>query len=150
MKIYVASSWRNDLQLEIVATLRAEGHEVYDFHNLRDEDHGFHWSEIDSGWRQWSSQSYREALKHPIAQAGFEYDMKALRECDAVVAVQPFGVSTSLELGWAVGAGKLTILLLAHGEPELMVKMCDYVCISMQEVKRILRRVAPSGKKGKA
>lgn len=32
-KIYVASSWRNSIQAEIVAALRAEGHEVYDFRN---------------------------------------------------------------------------------------------------------------------
>ncbi len=30
MKIYVASSWRNQFQQEVVALLRAEGHEVYD------------------------------------------------------------------------------------------------------------------------
>lgn len=35
MKIYVASSWRNQYQPEVVATLRAVGHEVYDFKNPR-------------------------------------------------------------------------------------------------------------------
>ena len=66
--------------------------------------------------------------------AGFQKDMDALRRCDAVVAVQPFGRSASLELGWACGAGKFTILLLADGEPELMVKMCDHVCVDFSGV----------------
>lgn len=32
-KIYVASSWRNKYYSEVVDTLRAAGHEVYDFRN---------------------------------------------------------------------------------------------------------------------
>ncbi len=32
-RIYVASSWRNDFQTEVVKRLRAEGHEVYDSKN---------------------------------------------------------------------------------------------------------------------
>jgi hypothetical protein len=31
VKIYVASSWRNGQQQDVVARLRAAGHEVYDF-----------------------------------------------------------------------------------------------------------------------
>jgi hypothetical protein len=31
MKIYVASSWRNERQQDVVKTLRAANHEVYDF-----------------------------------------------------------------------------------------------------------------------
>ncbi len=31
MRIYVASSWRNIYQREVVRLLRAAGHEVYDF-----------------------------------------------------------------------------------------------------------------------
>ena len=33
MNIYVASSWRNAYQPEVVARLRSEGHSVYDFRN---------------------------------------------------------------------------------------------------------------------
>ncbi len=138
MKVYVATSWRNEYQPGVVDALRKARHEVYDFRNPRDGDNGFHWSEIDPEWKLWTPPRYREHLKHPIANAGFKSDMDALRWCDAVVAVQPFGRSASLELGWAAGAGKLTILLLADGEPELMVKMCDHICINMHEVEAIL------------
>lgn len=51
MKIYVASSWRNIYQQDIVLFFRNEGHEVYDFKNPSEGDNGFHWSEIDEGWR---------------------------------------------------------------------------------------------------
>jgi len=134
MKVYVASSWRNELQPEVVQTLRHAGHWVYDFRNPRDGDNGFHWSDIDPDWKTWSLERYRKCLDHPIADAGFASDMNALHWCEAVVAVQPFGRSASLELGWACGAGKKTVLLLADGEPELMVKMCDHICLNPSDV----------------
>lgn len=134
MKIYVASSWRNDYQPDVVRGLREVGHEVYDFKNPREGDNGFHWSEIDPAWKTWRPEVYRDALKHPIAERGFKSDFDALKWCDAVVAVQPFGRSASLELGWACGAGKFTVLLLDDGEPELMVKMCCRICLGLGEV----------------
>lgn len=138
MNIYVASSWRNLHQPAMVEKLRAEGYEVYDFRNPRENDTGFAWSDIDAGWKGWSPEEYRDNLEHPIAEAGFQSDMDALKWCDAVVAVQPFGRSASLELGWAVGVGKITILKLDFGEPELMVKMCDHICCTTDEVIAVL------------
>ena len=44
-KIYVASSWRNKYQPEVVAALRAAGHEVYDFRNPEHNPGGFHWAD---------------------------------------------------------------------------------------------------------
>lgn len=134
MKIYVASSWRNEQQPHVVQCLQAAGHEVYDFRNPAAGSHGFHWSEIDPQWPAWTPATYREQLRHPIAVDGFHRDMNALKECQAVVAVQPFGRSASMELGWACGAGKITLLLLAEGEPALMVKMVDHICLTPEEL----------------
>ena len=134
LNVYVASSWRNELQPAVVTKLRQAGYGVYDFRNPRHGDSGFHWSEIDPDWQSWTPNLYRAYLQHPLAEAGYQSDMEALAHCDAVVAVQPFGRSASLELGWACGARKLTILLLASGEPELMIKMCDHICVTMDEV----------------
>ena len=114
--------------------LRLVGHEVYDFRSPSEGNNGFHWSEIDPEWQLWTPEQYRRHLEHPVAEAGFKSDMDALRWCDAVVAVQPFGRSASLELGWAAGTGKVTVLLLSDGEPELMMKMCDHVCVGLGEV----------------
>jgi nucleoside 2-deoxyribosyltransferase len=75
-------------------------------------------------------------------EQGFQYDMSALRECDAVVMVQPCGRSAALELGWACGSGKATIVLLAEGEPELMLKMADHFCLSVEEVVVALEGIA--------
>lgn len=134
MRIYVASSWRNDYQPDVVRALREVGHEVYDFRHPRPDSNGFHLSEIDPAWKTWTPQQYRDCLKHPLAEGGFQVDFDALNWCDAVVAVQPFGRSASLGLGYAAGAGKFTVLLLSSGEPELMVKMCDRICCGLGEV----------------
>ena len=134
MKIYVASSWRNEMQPEVVMVLRLAGHEVYDFRNPRDGDSGFSWSQIDPDWQNWTPAQYVEALKHPIARAGYRSDFDAMEWADAFVLVQPCGRSAHLELGWACGAGKRTAMLLADGEPELMAKMCDLMALSMDDV----------------
>ncbi len=134
MKIYVASSWRNEKQPAIVKALRGAGHEVYDFRNPRPGNHGFHWSEIDAGWQEWTVDEYRSALRHPIAESGYRSDFDAMEWADVFVGVQPFGRSASLEMGWAAGKGKPTILLLDNGEPELMVKMISCIACSVNEV----------------
>lgn len=133
-KIYVASSWRNEDQQRVVAILRKNGHEVYDFKNPKEGDNGFRWSEIDENWQSWTVEEYRKCLKHPIAETGFKSDFDAMKWADVFIGVQPFGRSASLEMGWACGQGKKTFLLLDDGEPELMVKMIDHICVNMNEI----------------
>lgn len=134
IKIYVASSWRNEIQPSIVIALREAGHDVYDFRKPKEGDNGFHWSDIDPDWQQWTLLEYQEALKHPVAEQGFSSDFEAMKWANVFIGVQPFGRSASLEMGWAAGNNKKTILLLHDGEPELMVKMLDLVCCDMDEV----------------
>jgi hypothetical protein len=115
VRAYVASSWRNAWQPGVVKLLRSLGHEAYDFRQPQPGDDGFHWREVDPRWKEWSAHEYREGLKSPIARRGFKSDADALRGADACIAVQPYGTSTALELGWAAGAGKRTAVLFPHG-----------------------------------
>lgn len=129
MKIYVASSWRNDYQQGVVATLRGQGHEVYDFKNPSFGNHGFSWKEIDEKWQDWTPEEYVDALSHPLAESGFKSDMDALRWCDLCLMVMPCGPSASMEMGWAAGNGKkVAIYIPALREPDLMIKMADFYC----------------------
>jgi hypothetical protein len=134
MKIYVASSWRNDRQPAVVQALRKAGHEVYDFRHPHGEDSGFSWAEINPEWPATTAEQFRDSLEDDRVVQGFGLDMDALRNCDACVMVQPCGRSAALELGWAAGAGKATLVLLADVEPELMLKMADYFCVEIDEV----------------
>lgn len=135
MKVYVASSWRNLLQPGLVAALRAAGLEVYDFKHPAAGNDGFHWSEIDGGWKNWTPQDYVRHLDHPIACKGFASDFDAMKWADCCVLVLPCGRSAHLEAGWFAGAGKpVYILMLEAQESELMYKMCARVCVSMDDL----------------
>ena len=123
----MASSWRNIVQPNVVRILMEAGHEVYDFRNPHQKEGGFHWSDVDPDWEKWSSDKFIDELEHPLASKGFKTDMEGLDWADAVVMVMPCGSSSHLELGYAVGKNKRTIILLSQSEPELMYKMADYV-----------------------
>ena len=141
VKIYVASSWRNPHQPEVVETLRGWDHEVYDFRNPTGKDTGFHWSEIDPDWQQWTPKEYREALKHPLAQTGFGSDEFGLEWCDFCLLVQPCGASAHLELGWAIGTGKGSAIYFPDGvrvEPELMPLFADIILIGKTDLESML------------
>ena len=139
MKIYVASSWRNVQQPEVVKALREDGHEVYDF---KDSD-GFSWREVDPDWENWPKDipKYLNGLQHPAALRGFNRDMDALKNADLCVYVMPCGVSASLECGYAVGAGKPTVVYVPGvREPDLMVKMADLVTDDLAAVRQFALR----------
>lgn len=125
MRIYVASSWRNDYQPEVVRALREVGHDVYDFRNPAEGNHGFDWADIDPGWKSWTGDQYRRALQHPIAKGGFSLDFSGMQSADACVLLLPCGRSAHLEAGWFVGAGRPLLILGEPPEAELMYAMAD-------------------------
>ncbi|WP_263120839.1 hypothetical protein [Cellulomonas sp. RIT-PI-Y] len=132
-RVYVASSWRNPDQPAVVSALRGRGFEVYDFRNPNGGT-GFAWSGIDPAWQDWTAEQYIAALDHPLAEAGFASDFDAMQWANTFVLVLPCGRSAHLELGWAVGAGKRTVIITQDGEePELMAKMVDYIAVGMDD-----------------
>lgn len=139
-RIYVASSWRNPHQPEIVNVLRQAGHEVYDFRNPP-HNTGFAWREVGLE-RPVTAVDYRNALlTHPRASQGFMSDFSAMRAADTCLLVLPCGRSAHLELGWMAGAGKRTIILTQDGEePELMALLADKICINLDEVLAELKK----------
>jgi hypothetical protein len=142
--VYVASSWRNPAQPEIVQAIRKLGMIVYDFRNPGPGKDGFSWSEIDPDWQDWTAEQYVAALEHPRAVEGYTNDFIAMNEADTFVLVLPCGRSAHLELGWAVGAGKRTAILLnGDHEPELMVKMVDHIATSMDDLATWLTTTSP-------
>lgn len=136
-RIYVASSWRNPIQPEVVATLRDHDHAVYDFRNPAGRT-GFSWSQLTDAKpvEEWSAEDYRHLVTtHPVAAAGYLSDMRAMEWADTCVLVLPCGRSAHLECGWFAGRGKRSIILTQDGEePELMALMANHICISIEEV----------------
>lgn len=143
MKVYVASSWRNAQQPDVVRMLRAAGHDVYDFRNPKPGDTGFQWSAIDPAWTEWSTRQFIAALSDPIAASGRMQDEAALHESDAVVLVTPCGRSAHLELGMGIGLGKYSVILVTDAqEPELMYGCADRVVTDLAELGEAMRRAA--------
>lgn len=139
-RIYLASSWRNPYQENLVQYLRKiAGHQVYDFKNPPHST-GFKWSDIGLEL-PCTAEAYRTALlTHPRAAQGFNADFSAMRWADVGLLVLPCGRSAHLELGWMAGAGKRTIILTQDGEePELMALLADHIATSIEEVVELLR-----------
>lgn len=135
MKIYVASSWRNSHQQNVVHALIAAGHEVYDFKNPPHGKGGFQWSHIDPNWQNWTTIQYIEALNHEIAKGGFEADFNAMKWADVCVMVLPCGRSANTEAGWMKGAGKKVFVYQPmREEPELMYKIYDEIVSSLSDL----------------
>lgn len=146
--IYVASSWRNPLQVAVVAALksaaRITGDEQllpYDFRNPAEGNHGFHWSRV--GMPSYNRETngpvplkeYLQGIEDPIAIEGYRHDFEAMQACSTCILVLPCGRSAHLELGWFVGQGKLTAILAEDPiVPELMYKLVDYVSPSLTDL----------------
>ena len=143
MKIYLASSWRNEYQPDILATLRRDFHEVYDFRNPAPNNKGFAWAAINPNWQKWDASSFIAALDHPIAEEGYGFDKRALDWCTACVCLLPCGKSAHLEAGYTIGQGKPTFFLMYGAEvvPELMYKLGSGATTSISELIHWLRRL---------
>jgi hypothetical protein len=149
MKIYLASSWRNTQQPDVLAALRDLGHKVYDFRNPEPGNTGFAWRQVDAGLvNNPSTHRLRAALANPIAQYGFDNDFNAMKWADVCVLLLPCGLSAHMEAGWMGGAGKhVAILAPEIREPELMYKMFDNefcetpLFDALDDVKMFLRRI---------
>lgn len=151
--VYVASSWRNPMQPAVIQTLRAAGIDCYDFRNPKGGT-GFSWREVKSDYdgppigvdgirskgSDWEPvDEYLRMIAHPRAVEGFDADFTAMQKADTFVMVLPCGKSAHLELGWAIGAGKKTIILLEDPvEPELMYRMAGCLTSSLFELLGVL------------
>ncbi len=102
-----------------------------DHYNFKNPESGFSWAEVMPSFHQnveLTRDEYLTMLDHERAVQGYEADMAAMEKADAFVLVLPCGRSAHLELGWAVGQGKRTTILLDEPvTPELMYRMVDYI-----------------------
>lgn len=150
MRVYVASSWRNELQPDVVEALRRAGHEVYDFKNPGEGHAGFAWRDLgpaapggqELGRRSWTGQELKRALADPRSREGFGLDLAAMEWADVCVMVLPCGKSAHLELGWFSGQARhCYVLQMTAEEPELMYLLADGICTSVDQVLARLREV---------
>jgi hypothetical protein len=135
MKIYVASSWKNLFYPGIIAAIRSMGHEVYDFRHPIPGNNGFSWHGVDPEYDggKVSAEHWRRLLAHPLAERGYEFDMRAVQACDVCILVLPAGRSASFEFGVAMRQGSKCIVLALDDEtPDLMFRSAT-ICGTMNE-----------------
>lgn len=144
MKVYVASSWRNEIQPLVVRLLRLHGHEVYDFKDPSNDKGAFHWSDAaGQDYKTATPQQFIEFLRDPRVEEGFRQDFDHMESADACVLVLPSGRSANLEAGWFVGKGK-PLVVLTDGVPDLMYKMATSVVTTPAAVcDALARAVSP-------
>ena len=137
LKIYLASSWKNQYYESVLKTIQEMNKfYVYDF---RKQNTAFNWNEIDDNWESWTTQQFLDALKHPLSKRAYTDDFSHLRDCDICIMITPCGRSSHLEGGYAVGHGsKLIVCLTEDQRPELTYKMASIVT-SIDELITILR-----------
>lgn len=128
MKIYLASSWRNNDYPLVLKMLCDCGHEVYDFRACH-----FNWNEIDPNYNAWTCVQFRDGLRHPLARNQYHRDLNAMTDAELFIAVAPFGRSVCCEMGWAAGKNIPTIIYYPDDnvsmEPELMFSLFYKIAI---------------------
>jgi len=133
MRIYLASSWRNEHYYAMLKWLREKGHAVYDF---RHANSAFQWEDVDPEKAMSTVDSYLAHIDDERCERAFSNDMNALMNCDALVLLMPCGRSAHWEAGYAAGANKPTAIFLNPDkfEPDLMHKGANLITNSLDKL----------------
>ena len=112
MKIYIASSWKNEsIVMALAKMLREEGFEVDAFVDVSSGRYVFHFSEIGDP----AKLNAINFLEDDRSQKAFQEDKKWLDWCDCCIMLLPCGNSSHLEAGYAKGCGKKLIIFSPAG-----------------------------------
>lgn len=128
MRIYLASSWKNQEEVLILAeTLERHGFEVDAFCRSSDSRYAFHWSELVDDEGDLKYYDAIEMLADPRTQRAFKEDRKWLDWSECVIMIMPCGRSSHLEGGYAKGQGKLLYIYgeFPKGEFDVMYGLAD-------------------------
>lgn len=130
MKIYIATSWKNEGLAKVVAkTLRQDGHEVDCFCDPSSGRYVFHWSELVEKEEDLKNYNAISFLADDRVQRAFREDKGFIDWCDVVVMIHPCGKSAHLEAGYAKGSGKKLYMWgeFPFGEFDVMYGFADGV-----------------------
>ena len=142
MKIYIASSWKNEnFIFRLAKLLRSWGHKVDAFVDDSTGRYIFDWREIVENKELLNAKSF---LKDPRAKKAFKEDRKWLDWCDCCLLLLPAGNSSHLEAGYVKGQGKKVVIFAFRGfEPgefDVMYGVADLLTEDIDEIKRFLGR----------
>ncbi len=107
MKIYIASSWKNQHAVELLtAKLREANHQVLSFvENNYGEGHAAN-----------KPMAFEEWVYTPQAARSFNYDVNGARYSDLIIYISPSGKDAAAEVGIAWASNRVIFGLHAKGE----------------------------------
>ena len=134
-QVYLIGSLRNS-QIPIIAeAIRDREFQVFD-------DWFSAGPHADDAWRDHHRNqglSLPQALKMPAAKNIFEFDKRHLDAASIAILAMPAGRSAHLELGYMIGKGKTTFVLLDNPERwDVMYGFCDGVATSLPKLLEML------------
>jgi len=130
MKIYIASSWKNQHAVEMLTSLlRSAGHQVLSFVEKAVSDEGR--SEIKFDFEQW--------INSEDGEQKFIYDIEGATNSDMVVYISPSGTDAWAEVGAAWASGVPIIGLYAKGEPAGLMRKMVIWAYDYQEVLSLIK-----------
>ena len=111
MKIYIASSWKNQHAVEMLTDrLRNKGHEVLSF---VENNHG---ENPDAKQKDKKPIPFDEWVWSETGRRSFDYDTNGAMRADVVIYVGPSGKDAAAELGMAWARGVKILGLHGKGE----------------------------------
>lgn len=127
LKIYIASSWKNEKDVKRIAgLLKHQGFEADNFTYASTGRYVFHYEELGD-LKQFDAITF---LRSEKAMKAFHEDRKWIDWADGVLLILPAGKSAHLEAGYAVGKGKFLIIYQEHfpkGEFDVMYGFADLI-----------------------
>lgn len=121
MRIYIASSWKNQHAVEMLTELLEDrGHEVHSFVREAINTEGRTEIKFDFDFEQW--------INSEDGNRKFNYDLDGATKSDVVIYIGPSGTDAWAELGTAYASGVPIVGLYAKGEQSgLMRRMVTWV-----------------------
>lgn len=128
-RIYVASSWRNSFQPQVIKELRKRGHKVYDFRHPQGREDKNVWDEVGIKRVSTTGEGFDEGLRNKVARERFEEHYTAMQDADTCILLLPCERSAHVEAGLMAGKGKRVYVMDCSGDghvtPELMYLAFD-------------------------
>ena len=129
-RIYIASSWKNKFQQQLVEELRKRGHKVYDFKHPNGRNDVPVWESVSV------TQNLRSAYVEKCA---------AMQDADTCILLLPAGRSSHIEAGHMNGMGKRVFVMDTSKEvtPELMYLALDDYFFDFEELYQAVDKPIP-------
>ena len=134
MNVFLTTVWGNPQHPEVVGLLRSAGFVVYDF-----AEHG---PTLAPWWGQdaVTAEQFTTRLADPMQLSSFRRNFEAMEAAAVRVLLLPAGRSAHLELGWFVGRGVPTVVVLGDCPPhELAYSLVDHLVPSVDGLVPVLQ-----------